>query len=80
MYKRHLLVQQLHAVVLGDQKYSEEAKAMTREYAVWSAEEREDVQAIFTIFLFLKRNCLSLDAVQIVYFAFLSFQKLAWIK
>ncbi|KAL3993824.1 hypothetical protein ACH3XW_19170 [Acanthocheilonema viteae] len=43
MYKRHLLANQLHRVILNDEKFKEEAKFLRKDFAVWTKEEREDL-------------------------------------
>lgn len=43
MYKRHLLTNQLHRIVLDDKKFEEEAKFLKKDFVFWTKEKREDV-------------------------------------
>uniref|UniRef100_A0A0R3RM43 Syntaxin-6_N domain-containing protein n=1 Tax=Elaeophora elaphi TaxID=1147741 RepID=A0A0R3RM43_9BILA len=43
MYKRHLLTNQLHRVILNDEKFKEESKFVTKDFAIWTKDEREDL-------------------------------------
>ncbi|EJW86650.1 hypothetical protein WUBG_02437 [Wuchereria bancrofti] len=43
MYKRHLLTNQFHQIVLAEKKFEDEAKLLTKDFVVWTKEKREDL-------------------------------------
>ncbi|KAM3718828.1 Glucose-6-phosphate isomerase [Dirofilaria immitis] len=43
MYKRHMLTNQFHQIILNDENFEEEAKLLTKDFAIWTKEEREDL-------------------------------------
>ncbi|CAG9536653.1 unnamed protein product [Cercopithifilaria johnstoni] len=43
MCKQHLLANQFHQIVLNDEKFEEEAKFLTKDFAVWTKEEHEEL-------------------------------------
>lgn len=45
MFKRRQLTNQFHQIVLNDKIYEEEASCLTKDFAVWTKEERKEVCA-----------------------------------
>uniref|UniRef100_A0A1I7VYD0 SecA_SW domain-containing protein n=1 Tax=Loa loa TaxID=7209 RepID=A0A1I7VYD0_LOALO len=43
MYKRHLLTNQFHRIILDDKKFEEEAKLLTKDFVSWTKKEHKDL-------------------------------------
>ncbi|VIO92921.1 Uncharacterized protein BM_BM8959 [Brugia malayi] len=64
MYKRHLLTNQFHQIVLAEKKFEEEAKLLTKDFVVWTKEKRED---LLTKMAHLEESLTKLQQLPMVY-------------